>query len=215
MNNAEVKHIFNEEVINAAVNAAVVGWMEKNPTHTSEERAAATDTIRANILASRTKDKFLNSKANRAARKAHVAEEAAKHGLIFVSATDLAEVDDKFEMSHDEFQKCKTPFLFSLLEELVNGLGLKKQVERTVTFCVKTESIGYGQTGIKFSVSLQNPADSKDLLIAREYALARFLDGKTMEIAMPNIVVERLGINEVMRASLDQGIPAIYAAKFL
>lgn len=213
MNNAEMKHIFNEEAINNAVNAAVVGWMAKNPTHTSEERAAVSDSIRANILSSRTKDKFLNSKANRSARRAHVAEEVAKHGLQFTTATDLAEVDDTFRFTAEESRGI--PLLSILIEEFVNSFGMTKQVERAVTFCFKAEEIGYGHIGIKVAMSFQNPADEPDSLVAREYALSRFLDGKFVEVAVPKLAVEKLGLNRVIRECLNSDVPARYIAKYL
>lgn len=213
MNNAEMKHIFNLGSITEAVEAAINGWIVKNPDAAPEQIREKRADIATNITAARTKEKFLNSKANRTARRAHIAEEVAKHGLTFTTASDLAEVADVFvlpETAHD-----KTPLFAGLVEELINSIGLTKKVERAVTFCYKVEDIGYGTYGIKFSLALQNPADEPDALVAREYALARFLADKVVEVVAPAELVKAFGINNFIREHLNIGIAEQYVAKYL
>jgi hypothetical protein len=213
MNNAEVQHIFNLGSITEAVEAAINGWIVKNPNATSEQIREKRADIATNITEARTKDKFLNSKANRTARRAHIAEEVAKHGLAFLTAKDLTTVDDIFVMPEEAYRK--TPLIAEFFEELINSIGLKKDVERAVTFCYKTEDIGYSHTGVKLSMAFQNPADEPDALIAREYALARFLEGKIVEVAAPNLLLEKFGLNNFIRECLNTDIPVQYAAKHL
>lgn len=215
MNNAEVQHIFNPSKVTELVNTAIDAWCEKNPTATVEEVIAKRAEIATNITASRIKDKFLNSKANRAARRQHISEEVVKHGLQFTTGSRLIQVADLLEFDDKDHEKA--PFLTGLLEDFVNTvIKPMKLHEQAVTFCFKSEDLGYGMIGAKVAMSFQNPEDEPDSLVAREYALARFLSGKHAEAVFRKDQIDQVGLHPAIRNALVQtGIVDAYFDEFV
>lgn len=214
MNNAEIQHIFNTSKVTELVNAAIDGWCAKNPNATSEEVIAKRADIATNITASRIKDKFLNSKANRAARRAHIAEEVVKHGLQFTTGHRTIAVVDKLELPAEFCNKA--PTIAALLEELSNVMPIYMPHDQPVTFCFKAEKIGYGIIGVKVAMSFQNPDDEPDSLVAKEYAMARFLNGKVFEATFTEFDVDKIGLHPAIRHSfIDTGIVDAYFKKFV
>ena len=215
MNNAEVQHIFSPAKVTELVDAAIAGWIEKNPQASEEEILKKRADIATNITQSRIKDKFLNSKANRQARRAHVAEKVAQHGLEFTTGSRTIMIEDPLELPEEAHRK--SPFLSGLIEDLFDLVPLKKPYEQTVTYCFKHEAIGYGLIGVKVAMAFQNPDDEPDSLVAREYALARFVNGKVYQVVLPAGDVTKVGgIHAALRQALGEtGVCDDYFEKFV
>lgn len=173
--NAEVRNIFNQDVLDSHYAEAINGWKAKHPNATPEELELIRADLRANILTSRTKNKFLNSKANRQARKAHIGEIAALHGIEFTSVKEVVQSKYKLE---------ELPVATSLIQELLTEMFIEevpKFVERTVTFAFKRVKVGRA-VRLEYAISFQNPGDSADSLVAKEYAISRMIAGQTLII---------------------------------
>lgn len=182
--NAEVQNIFNQQAVETALEAAVSGYQAKNPQATEADIALKRAEILQNIMSSRIKDKFLNSKANRAARKAHVVAEAEKLDVQFHYAAEGVLVPKEYDPEQTPFRS--HPFLSALLEELFAVAGASELVYRTVTFAYKTEAADAGWTKLVYSLSAQNPNDEEDGLVGREYAISRFANGQTITVYVPD-----------------------------
>lgn len=209
MNAPEALNILNRDAINAQVNGAIAGWMAKNPNHTAAERAAATDEIAMRIMTSRTKDKFLNSKANRQIRKAHVAATAADFGLIFASVKETVDAGWK----EGDYPEPKN-FLEELLMDIFHS-AIPNNVIRTATFCFKPIVIEEGRIlRVDFSMALQNPRDTHDGLLAKEYAVARMLAAKVIH-TYHHGSWDDIDYSEVANTLAGQGASQTYAEKYL
>lgn len=206
--NAEVQNIFNQQAIEAALEAAVSGYQAKNPQATEADIALKRAEVLQSIMSSRTKDKFLNSKANRAARKAHVVAEAEKLGVQFHYATEKVLVPMEYSREHTPF-RIGHPFLSALFEELFDVLRISEVVDRTVTFACKKEPVDAGWVKFVFSLSAQNPHDEEDGLVGREYAISRFANGQTTTVYIPDSFIR--GYFDV---AIKAGVVETYLRKY-
>jgi hypothetical protein len=209
--NAEVKNIFNPEVIGSAVEAAVAGWITKNPEATQEQIQLKRADIAGSIAVSRTKDKFLNSKANRQARMEHLAQAASELGIQFYGMKETVEVQRIYLA--EELGSAQSPFLANVMAELLNSIGIPELIEREVTFAVKVSDVEDGHKKVVYSLAAQNPNDERDGLIGRETAIARFYGGltKTMYLA-PGL--SNMPMSDVCRHLLEVGVVAAYLNQF-
>jgi hypothetical protein len=211
--NAEVENIFNQETIDAAANAAFEGFKAKHPDASQEQLDLALVDIKANILSSRTKDKFLNSKANRDARKAHVLQVATDAGVAFAAVKQTVLVPFAFEPGEQLLNKASV--FAMLLEDVISLLGIEEPVERIVTFAFKADDLGDGFSRLTYSLSAQNPKDVQDGLIGKEYAISRFVEGKTRVTYISTEILSGLGANRVFRDGIRAGVVEKYTEQYL
>lgn len=211
MNNAEVNHIFDQGAIATAVATALAGWSEKHPNATAEDILLAETDIRANIMASRAKDKFLNSGANRSARKAHIAQEAAAQNIQFFVMTEDVIVDSKY--SAQELNIPHMPLVSGIVAELLNSMSPKKLVKRKVTFAVQVTDVEDGNKKLVYSLTAQNPKDEHDGLTGRETAIARYVQNMTKVMYLPPLLAG-LPISDILQGLLNEGVVESYLNQF-
>jgi hypothetical protein len=210
--NAEVQNVFNEDAISAAVAAAIAGYKAKNVGATEADIALKRAEIVQNIMSSRIKDKFLNSKANRTARKAHVLEEAVNQKVNFYYVEELVVRPKKFTV--EELGLSKWPLVAVFLEEFLNGVKIPEEIVRKVTLAVRTEDAEGDYKKISYALAVQNPDDEEDSLIGREYALSRFANGQVVVKYLPPSLVKQFPLPKALEALVDAGCVNEYFEKF-
>jgi hypothetical protein len=203
--NAEVRNIVNPTAIQEAVDAAMQGYLAKNPEATSADLALKEAEIRGNIAMSRVKDKFLNSKQNRAARKAHVEEAMRRHDLKCVVIGETVTISTDI---HSVWSKLDP---VTRLMSLLFGIDtFDKKIVRDVTFMMKRDHVDPdGNVKIMYSLSAQNPMDDKDSLVGREYAVARFEANMTRAVWLPKLLDDQ-SLASIASALLDEDVVQVY-----
>jgi hypothetical protein len=203
---AETQHFLNQNAVESQVSIALNRWMQKHPDHTSEQRAAITDNLRDKITNSRLKGKFQNSKVNRAVRKAAIAEEVTKHGLEFSTVQETVFVERKPQdptTARNGFEMFLEDLLCATIPEIAT---------RTVTFVFKRTKIGKAFK-IDYAVALQNPADTADYLVAKEYAVARLLNGQVLTVYATD--ADKLSYSDMARGLVNHNAHEVYSAAYL
>lgn len=198
--NAEVRHIFNTEQIDQAVAAAMVGWKAKHPGASEQDALHAETDIRTAMIASRTKDKFLNSKANRAARRAHIDAEINRLDVATCTVQEYIAIDVTEESLG---LPSNMPIHNALLIEAMRAAGVMQPVQRPVQFVYKLRKNSNGLTYIDYALSAKNPYDDEDRLVGLEYAVARFAAGKIDTVVVKTKTLKEVSVRTIFEKGLD------------
>lgn len=209
----ESENILNVDQITAAVNAAIASWDERHPEALLAEREEALGKIRLGISMARTKDKFLNSKANRDVRKQAVQAAAEELGLFFVTVKEVVAVDAPL-IPWDHKLHSEVPTMGSLINEFAELTGYKEYKSRNLTFCFKQTKLGHAWK-IDYSMAIQNPGDNLDGLIGKEYAVARMVSGMVLTSYGIDGKADDVGLSKLAYELAGQGAAEFYTAAYL
>jgi hypothetical protein len=203
---AETQHFLNQNAVESQVSIALHRWMQKHPDHTPDQIIAVSANLRDKITNSRLKDKFQNSKVNRAVRKAAIAEEVAKHGLEFSTVQETVFVERK-QQEQEAGRNIFEAFLDDLLCATIPEIAT-----RTVTFVFKKTKLGKAFK-IDYAVALQNPADTADYLVAKEYAVARLLNGQVLTVYVTD--ADKMQYSDMAKSLVNHNAHEVYSAAYL
>jgi hypothetical protein len=214
--NAEVQNIFSAEAMQSQIDDAVANFQKKHPDASQSKIQEFCTEVELRIGISRTKNKYLNSKPNRTARKEHVETALKENGLAILTYKELVkEPLNARKIADEAFPVAKTPALNCLIEDILLAFPILVDVERTVTVVVKTIDMGDDNTRIEFSMALQNPNDQFDALQGKEVAIGRYMVNKILTMYIPNSVIENLGLPKILGVSILSGAALKYREKYL
>lgn len=208
----ETQNILNPDQINAAVEAAMVNWSIKHPDATQEETDTALIQIKTGVTAARCKDKFLNSKDHRAVRTQSVRETAAELDLHFVTVKGIATVDAPLVPVGDNIHR-KSPIFAALMNELGVMMGYKEHKPSNLTFCFRQTKLGHAWK-LDWSLAIQNPGDSLDSLVGKEYAVSRMVMNMTLSV-YADAQLDDIGLSKIAHDIASAGAVDMYVKAYL